>query len=269
MPPRTTVRRSERRAERLLDDLSASQGWDQRKPPRGRVYLQSEYRERPELAEALSRASKSGPGHGIPEAIMDHEALIPLAVVEAKASAGSIDAAVAEARAYADAIGPAGRPPLAIGLAGTEAGDFELRVSKWTSKGWSLVTYDEHPINWIPNEADMLRVSVPSGPTELRPTPPPADVLADRAEEINRLLREADIKDEFRPTHVAAIMLALWSSKGSIRREPRYILGDVNAERREAFIKAWKAALANSIRVDEATRSFARRPPGLPRSWSG
>lgn len=261
MPSRpTTVRRSERRAERLLDELLASQGWDQRRPPKGRMYVQGEYRENATLAEALAKASKSGSGHGIPEAmLMDAAGIEAIAVIEAKASIDALDAAVAESRAYADAIGQVGRTPLAIALAGTEADNFALRVSKRTPKGWAFVTYDGHPISWIPNEVDALRALVPSGPAELRPTPPPADVLADRAEKINRLLREADIKDEYRPTHVAAIMLALWNSKGSIRREPRYILGDVNTECRDAFVRSGKATLANSIRVDEANQKLREK----------
>ena len=56
------ARKSERRSERLLDDLLASQGWDLRKPPHGDQYLQTEYRDDPSLASALSAASKSGEG---------------------------------------------------------------------------------------------------------------------------------------------------------------------------------------------------------------
>jgi len=76
--------------------------------------------------------------------------------------------------------------------------------------------------------------------------------LAVRADELNRLLREARIKDEYRPAVVAAVMLALWRSKGDIRREPDFILRDINASCRDAFIKAGKAELAKSLRVDEA-----------------
>ena len=98
------ARRSERRTERLLDDLLTSQGWDDRKPPRGNLYLQHEYRDHPDLAEALAKASKSGAGRGVPEAILvnpsDHA---PLAVIEAKAAPDAIDQAVSEAQGYGDA----------------------------------------------------------------------------------------------------------------------------------------------------------------------
>src|SRR5271165_3243962 len=97
-----------------------------------------------------------------------------------------------------------------------------------------------------------LIIAVPTGPTEIRPTIPPPEVLAARADEMNRLLREARIKDEYRPAVVAAVMLALWFSRGEIRRDPRFILKDINDSCRDAFIKAGKPDLAKSLRTDEA-----------------
>ena len=90
-------------------------------------------------------------------------------------------------------------------------------------------------------------------------------MLAAKANEINRLLREADIKDEYRPTHVAAIMLALWHSKGNVRRQPQYILRDVNTECRDALIGAGKANLAKSIRVDEANKKLCKNAVTIAR----
>ena len=258
------ARRSERRAEHLLNDLLTSQGWDERRPPRGDLYFQNEYRDDPALAEALASASKSGDGAGIPEALLiDLESGAPMAVIEAKASAEAIDTALKEAEGYGGALIKAGYGPLAIGLAGTDGAEFALRVSKWGDEKWVPATYDGYPINWIPSKTDMHRLMVPGGPAEIRPTIPPIEVLAAKADEINRLLREADIKDEFRPSHVAAIMLALWHTKGDIRRDPRHILGDVNAGYRDAFIKAGKANLANSLRVAEANRKLGQRVPRI------
>jgi type I restriction enzyme M protein len=246
-------RNSERRAEHLLNDLLASQGWDIRRPPVGDVLFQHEYKSYPELNELLAKASKKGAGSGVPEAILiDPETSVPIAVIETKPSVKQINQAITEAQDYAAALSEGGWRVLAIGLAGTSDEEFELRVSKRVGTSWKLITYDNHPINWIPTRADFERIAVPSGPTEIRPTVPPLEVLAARADEINRLLREARIKDEFRPAVVAAIMLALWNSKGEIRRDPRYILRDINEACRDAFIKAGKADLAKSLRVDEA-----------------
>jgi type I restriction enzyme M protein len=253
-------RSSERRAERLLIDLLESQGWDTRRPPSGQVLLQNEYRSYPQIVERLLAASKSGAGAGIPEAILfDQSQAVVLAVIEAKASVKDIDKAVSEARAYADALYAEHWRPLAIGLAGTTEEEFELRVSKRDGKSWKYVTYDGYPISWIPTRTDLERLAIEGGPTEIRPTVPPLEVLAARADEINRLLRESRIKDEFRPAVVAAIMLALWNSKGDLRRDPRYILRDVNDSCRDAFVRAGKADLAKSLRVEEANEKLREK----------
>jgi type I restriction enzyme M protein len=253
-------RSSERRSEHLLNDLLDTQGWDRRRPPLGDVLFQQEYRSHPELALLLRGASKSGVGFGVPEAlIVERSSRAPLAVIEAKARPADIEIALAEAEAYALPLVNAGYHPLAIGLAGSDS-DFVLRVAKWSGSAWVTVTYDGSAIGWIPNRADISRISAPSQTAELRPSIPSPEVLAIKADEINRLLRESNIKDEFRPAVVAAIMLALWQAGRSgreIRRNSADILKDINAFCREAFIAAGKAALANSIRVDQANVKLA------------
>jgi hypothetical protein len=254
---------SERRTEHLLNDLLDSQGWDRRKPPQGEIVFQSEYRAYPELREALARASKSGPSQGIPEAILiDRDSSSPIAVVETKGRAAEIDSAIGEAQNYATALHQDSRRPLAVGLAGTQEDGFALRVSKRVGSNWELITYDRNPINWIPTRADLVLISAPGGSTEIRPSIPPMEVLAARADEINRLLRESRIKDEYRPAVVASVMLALWYSRGEIRRDSRYILSDINTACRDAFIRAGRNDLAHSLRVEEANdklREKARR----------
>ena len=252
------TRKSERRTERLLNELLASQGWDIRKPPHGEQYVQHEYKDDPGLATALNAASKSGAGPGVPESILVEEGL-PYLVVETKAVPSDIEQAAQEAKGYADALIADGYRPLAVALAGTDADEFELFVFKSIKGHWKPITYDGHPINWIPSKIDAERITAPDSSAELRPSPPPEYVLAERANDINRLLREADIKDEYRPTHVAAIMLALWHSKGKIRRDPQYILRDVNSECRDALTGASKANLAKSIQVDEANSKLQSR----------
>lgn len=252
--PNLALNTSERRAELLLNDLLLSQGWDLRRPPHGDLLLQNEYRSFGDLNAALFRASKSGVGHGIPEGILlDRTSLAPLAVIETKRSITELDKASSEAKTYADALFASGWHPLAIGLAGTSEDEFALRVFKRNGRSkWDYVTYEGHPIGWIPTRADLERVATPSGPRDIRPSVPPLEVLAERADEINRLLREAAIKDEYRPAVVAAAMLALWFSKGELRRDPEWILRDINQACREAFVKAGKPDLARSLRVDEA-----------------
>jgi len=252
-------RNSERRSERLLTELLVTQGWNLSGPPRGDLLLQHEYRHVPALAEILRFASKSGAHFGVPEAILvDRQSLEPLLIVEAKAEPADIDIAVHEVtEIYARPCIRSGFNPLAIALAGTSEESFALRVYKWTGTSWKPVTYDGEPIGWIPNRQELDKIRARRGETEIRPSVPPPDVLANRADEINRLLREANINDTLRPGVVGAIMLALWGSKGDIRRSEKHILEDINRACEQAFWQANKRDLSKSLHVDEANQKLA------------
>lgn len=255
----TAARVSERRAEHLLSEILVAQGWELRRPPKGDVLWQNEYRDYPHLADALASASKTGPGYGLPEAlIVDRNSLEPIAVVEVKPSVSDLEIAVHEATTvYGAACISAGYRTQAIALAGTADDSFDLRVHKWDGEEWHPLTYDSRPISWIPNRADLARAGIPGAPFELRPTIPPPEVLAARADRINRLLREAGIKDELRPAVLGAVMLALWSAKGNIRKSPQHILSDINDACKRAFWQSGKPDLAESLRVDEANAQLA------------
>jgi hypothetical protein len=249
---------SERRTEHLLSEILIAQGWDLRRPPQGDLLRQQEYRSYSELSEIFKHASKSGSGFGLPEAVLvDRATITPFAVIEAKANVKDLEQAVEEAVAYSSFCVDAGYYPLAVGLVGTSEDDFDIRVLKWIKNKWLPITYEGQPISWIPNRSDLQTIAVPSGPRELRPSVPPPEVLAFRGDEINRLLRESGIKDEFRPAVVGAIMLALWASKGNIRKDKDNILSDINEACKKAFWRAKKADLATSLRVDEANDKLA------------
>lgn len=259
MAPRP-ARVAEARTEHLLSELLLAQGWDERRPPNGEVLRQHEYKDHPHLLDILKGRSKAGgAGDGLPEAILvDRATLEPLAIVEAKADVGNLGRATEEVtRIYGRAFIEAGYSPLAIALAGVTEDEFEVRVFRWMDTRWLPVTYEGTPIGWIPNRADVDRLRIPSAPLELRPSVPPQEVLAARADEINRLLRESKIKDEFRPGVVGATMLALWQSKGNIRKDPDHILADINEACRKAFWAAKKADLAQSLRVEEGNDTLA------------
>ena len=255
----SATRVAEVRAEDLLIELLRSQGWDTRKPPNGELLRQHEYKDHAHLSDIFKGRNKSGgKGFGVPEAVLIDGDMQPIAVVEVKGSIADLPKAVKEVTEdYGRACVDAGYSPLAVALAGTSEDDFVVRVLKWTGKRWAEATYDSNPISWIPNRADVDRLRVPSASPELRPSVPPAEVLAARADEINRLLRESDIKDELRPAVVGAIMLAIWQSKGDIRKDPEHILSDINRACASAFWKAQKPELSKSLRVDEANASLA------------
>lgn len=256
------ARMAEVRAEHLLTELLTAQGWDCRRPPSGELLRQQEYKDYQHLRSIFRGKSKGpGGGEGLPEAVLiDRDTTQPIAVIEAKATLSDLHSAINEAtNIYGQACVEAGFNPLAVALAGTSEDEFAARVFKWDGRAWCPVTYEDQPIGWIPNRADTARLRVISAPAELRPSVPPPEVLAARADEINRMLRESDIRDGLRPGIVAATMLALWHSRGNIRKEPECVLADINAACAQAFWRARKADLAHSLQVDEANMKLAVR----------
>jgi len=254
------VRVSEVRAEHLITELLGSQGWDCRRPPNGEMLRQQEYKDHSHLRDVFRKRSKvTMIGDGLPEAvIVDRHSLQPLLVIEAKASIGDLDKAVREVTdVYGRACIDAGYSPLAVAVAGTTEDSFAVRVFKWDGEAWVVATYEGNPIGWIPNRVDAARLCVPNAAAELRPSVPSPDVLAARADEINRLLRESSVNDRLRPAVVGACMLALWQSRGNIRKNPENILEDINAACRAAFWKAGKSDLSKSLFVDEANEKLA------------
>ncbi len=251
---------SEVRTEHLLTELLTSQGWDCRRPPNGELLRQHEYKDHDHLKEVFRNRSKvTAIGQGLPEAVVvDRHTLQPLVVIEAKAAQKDLDKAVKEATTvYGRALVDAGYNPLAVAIAGTSEDAFDVRVLKWNGSSWKPATYEGNPIGWIPNRVDVDRLRAPGATAELRPSVPGPDVLADRADEINRLLRESSVNDRLRPAVVGACMLALWKSKGKLRKDPEYILKDINQACEQAFWGAKKQDLAKSLHVDEANDKLA------------
>lgn len=249
---------SETRTYRLIEELVAVQGWN--KAAGAKLLPQQEYKSIPALKDALANASKSGAGAGLPEYVLVRTAdQQPLAVFEGKAKVGDIDRAVADAQHYGDALSDSGFQPLAIAVAGTEDALFELRVHKRIRSRWQPITYEKNPISWVPAPDEMDRLFRADTAVELQPRVPPPEVLHEKAEEINGLLRESGLKDDFRPAAIGAIMLALWKDGRHIRRDAQHILSDINDACEKAFLAAKKVELARSIRVDEANSKLAIR----------
>ncbi len=254
------ARVSEVRSEVLLTELLGSQGWDCRRPPNGEMLRQQEYKDHSHLLDVfLNRSKVTMIGRGLPEAVLvDRQTLQPLLIIEAKASVDDLGKAIREVTdVYGRACIDAGYAPLAVAVAGTSEDEFAVRVFKWDGSAWVAATYEGNPIGWIPNRADAEKLRLPTTTSELRPSIPSPEVLADRADEINRLLRESNVNDRSRPSVVGACMLALWQSKGKLRKDPEYILSDINQACEQAFWKAGKNVLAKSLHVDEANEKLA------------
>lgn len=257
---------SETRAESAARELIEIRGWRSEHPPKGNLLWKNEYREYPILREALTGASKSGGGDGYPDfLVVDRASMRPLIVGETKATAKDIGLAIEESVLYAKAFKRSGYDVLAAGIAGDGENDIAVQIEKRKNGRWSPIEFRGEPIQWMPTpeETDLLLSTTDL--FNLDPRVPAPEVLAERGDEINRILRECDIKDEFRPAIIAAFMLALWESRGDISPNPDRVLGQVNDNCRRAFERAGKFEIAKSIVVPEANAALAAQAARLCR----
>ncbi|MEN9481553.1 MAG: hypothetical protein RLZZ298_2948 [Pseudomonadota bacterium] len=250
---------SEVRTEDTTLDLLRIQGWRTDKVPKGVLVRQNEYKNFSTLANIFKGRSKTGKGDGYPDFLLiDPASMRPIMVIEAKANESDLSIAVEEAKWYATACLEAGHQVIAIGVAGQERTEIHVRASKNTAGSWTNVNYNGSPISWIPTPKDAENLNSIASLTDLSPIIPSTEVLAEKADLINRILREAAVKDEYRPAYVGAMMLALWQSKGRIRKDPEFILGDVNTACQKAFAVAGKTTLGESLQVNEANQKLAQ-----------
>lgn len=250
--------KSESRTEDLIMDLLRIQGWQTDRPPKGSVIRKNEYKDYPSISKLFASKSKTGKGDGFPDfLIVDPASNLPLIVIEAKSEMGNINKAIAEADHYANACFDAGIQVVSIGIAGQDRDGYKVEVHKAKGSKWATVVYNKAPISWIPTLSDVKRLISSVTLFDLTPVVPGPKVLAEKADVMNRILREATIKDEYRPAYVAAMMLALWHTNGNIRKDQNYILSDINKACSETFKKAQKHDLSNSIHVDESNLKLA------------
>lgn len=246
------------RTEDLISDLLDIQGWPLGKPPKGRVIRQNEYRNHTHLEEIFRGKSKHGKGPAYPDFLLVTEAtVLPQVVIDGKSHEDKLEDAVKDAQHYGQACLDAGYPSIAVGVAGQESTRVGISVWKNSGGAWKKVVYQGHPVSWIPTPPDAARLLASPALLDLAPVVPRPEVLAAKADLINRILREANIKDEFRPAYVGAMMLALWESKGSIRRDPKFVLADINSACDSAFATAKKRELAHSLYIPEGNAKLA------------
>lgn len=249
---------SESRTEETAVDLLRIQGWRSERLPKGALIRKNEYKNFAVLAEIFRGRSKTGSGDAYPDFLLvDPLSLKPLVIIEAKANASDIGAATLEAQWYADACVDAGHSVVAVGIAGQEQTEIKVRVYKGKRGKWCPVKYNNNPISWVPTPVDVDNLLKISSLFDLSPVIPSIEILSSKADQINRILREAAIKDEYRPAYVGAMMLALWQSKGRIRKDSDFILADINNACKKAFAIAKKIELGESLYVNEANAKLA------------
>ena len=249
---------SEVRTETLVLDLLNTQGWSTNRPPQGRIVRQNEYKSFLELEEIFRGKSKSGKGDGYPDFLaISNNTYRPQMIIEAKADDTHLDDAIAEAIHYGDACRDAGHPVIAVGIAGQERTTIRIAVSKYYQGEWHPVMYADKAISWVPTPDDIASLLSFTSLIDLAPVIPKPEVLASKADLINRILREAAVKDEYRPAYVGAMMLALWQSRGTLRKDSDFVLRDINTACEDAYARGGKAELAKSLHIDEANTRLA------------
>src|ERR1035437_4447536 len=250
---------SETRTEDTIMDLLYIQGWETARPPKGNVIRRNEYKGFTQFDAVFTGRSKSGSGDAFPDfLIVDRQTLVPQLVIEAKPGPQNFKKAMGEAcGVYGEACRTAGYPVIAVGIAGQEEQNLVIGVAKWVQGSWQPVTYRGKPISWIPRPEDLARLFSMETLLDLEPLVPSPEVLAEKADFMNRRLREANIRDELRPGYVGATMLALWESRGKLRKDSEYVLSDINGACARAFQRAGKPEIAQSLRVDEANSKLA------------
>jgi hypothetical protein len=240
--------------------LLTVRGWDTSRPPRGHLLRKQEYRQYPLLSDALAHRSKTGHERGYPDfLVVERESVEPLLVIEAKAHDAELPKALHDANFYAEAFFERGYHPLSVGVAGTGESEISVAVSKWAQKDWKRICYRNKPIQWIPTLEESHRLLHDDHLFALDPEVPSPDVLANCADQINRILRECRIKDEFRPAVLAAFMLGLSRAEGKINPHPEYVLQNINSACTRAFEGSGKFEIAGTLKLPEENDKLAQQ----------
>ena len=134
---------SETRTEDLIKDLLFIQGWSIKRPPKGNLIRQNEYKDFSHLEEIFKGKSKSGGKRdAYPDfLIIDKDTSIPQIVIEAKANKKDFTKALTEAcHNYGTACYEAGYSVVAIGIAGQEEMGISIGVSRYKNGNWERIT---------------------------------------------------------------------------------------------------------------------------------
>lgn len=253
-------KQTEQRARQVAKDLLSFRNWELSSPTKGGQCLEeNEYKNYKHLDNIFKKQSKTGKGDGYPDFLLvnSSEGLKPVLILETKAASYQIEDALKDAQHYANACLEAGHEVVIVGIAGGEKEICNVRVQRLTNLGWSDLTLDGTPIDWIPSLEQIKKITLSKNLTEVQPEKPSSLILFQQAERLNEILRECKIKDEYRPTYIATIMLALWQGEVSIQES--VVLSQINSNAQLALVNAGKHQLQESLRVDTQNSALAAR----------
>lgn len=167
----------------------------------------------------------------------------PRAIIHTSEDLESREATLEQSRITADAVEKEGcqEAPLAISAVGSGKTGFMISVAKKLKDQWVPVSYRGEPASWLPTPTDVERLRADSGLSELEPHIPSSSKMKVVGDRIDETLRDAKVKDSERALVVGATTLALWHTRGRIRRGAGVVIHEVNRATRAAFAEAgWK-----------------------------
>lgn len=254
-------------ANQIARELLNIRGWITARPPKGNLVWKSDIDRFPSLANALGGNGQAKHNGNRPDfLVVSRNTLTPLIVGETAPSTDDADALATDATSHSgELLRSRGFNVLATGISADPSGDFSLRLKKRGQQNWRTVEYRHDPVQWLPTPEETEQLLTDVGRFVLPPKIPSPEVLAARADQINRIFRECGIKDEWRPATIGAFMLGLWQSKGKVRTTSSHILSDINNACRQAFVAAGKPELAQTLAIPTGNRKLASRASDLCR----
>lgn len=255
-----TIKHTEQRARQVAKSLLKIRGWNlENLSGQGQCLEENEYKNVKYLQKIFKGKSKTGKGDGYPDFLLlnSNVGKKPILILETKATSNKINEAIADAIHYGEACIEYGHKTLVVGVAGGDKEICEVCVKKYVKDKWVDLTLDGNPIDWIPSPKQTIKLLSSKDQTEVQAEKPNSKVLAEQAERLNEILRECNIKDEYRPVYIATFMLGLW--QGDVSVDSLVVLNQINSNAKQALISAEKTQLQNSLHIDSENDILSSR----------
>lgn len=242
------ARNSEFRAYPWIEQRLAERDWNTRNPNRqasGEVWTQGECLENDEIRRGLGEQKPENVAR-----ISDASVW----VIEAKEGQQRIVQALAEAKAYADAITTGSSllaAPFATGVAGNDEEGYLVRTEYREGGGsWRPVVMGANPVTRLLSKHELLRILAADN-ADLDFAPLTVREVVDLASYINRRLHVAKIEKDHRAVVVAVLLLALESDLGLSLTQgaSRVFIDDINARARRIFDAAGRQELWDTLKI--------------------
>ena len=195
-------KRAEARCRYLVRDIASQKGWNIKHPQKNGDFLEEQ-----EIEDFFPDCGLCG---AKPDFLVCKN-MLPVLVVEAKNDIKKIDAALAEAKEYAEAINDGGKYiiKVAVGVAGEEDHGYLFKTVFWDGNKWNPLSSKGYELTSFPSVSEVDGALITNNGTTEVSIPEMADYI-DTAIELSILLRAAKIEPSLRPKVLGAIITALY-----------------------------------------------------------